>query len=202
LADVNGPFPVVYLVGESETAWSLTGQHIGSKDLPLIERGERNALRLKERLRGLAFTKVLSGPLQRATKTCELAGFGPLCEVDPDLADWDCGRYEGLTAREIQKQRPSWDLFRDGCPGGESALDIAARAGRVLGRLRSIDGNVLVFSSLCFIRVLGACWISMDDAFLGSRLMLSAGSLSALGYENSFSNPVIRFWNDAHHVGG
>jgi probable phosphoglycerate mutase len=199
---VNKTLPVIYLVSHGETAWSFAGQHMESRDLPLIERGERNALRLKERLRGHSFARVLVGPLPRVIKTCELAGFGPVSKVDEDLADWNYGLYEGSHAVEILKERPSWNLFRDGCPGGESPGEVTSRAGRVLDRLRSVEGDVLVFSSAQFIRVLAARWICLEELSLVGRLLLSASSLSALGYENDHTHPVIRFWNDLHHAGG
>ena len=122
--------PIVYLARHGETAWSLTGQHTGLTDLPLTERGERNARRLGERLKGLTFAKVFTSPLQRASRTCELAGFGPAAEVDPNLVEWDYGQYEGRRTSEIRAERPDWQLFRDGCPGGESPKQVAARADR------------------------------------------------------------------------
>jgi probable phosphoglycerate mutase len=198
---VNGPIPILYLVTAGETAWSLTGQHMGAVDLPLTERGERNALRLKERLRGLAFVKVLTGPLHCVVKTCELAGFGRISEVDTDLADWNCGEYVGLNDFEILKRRPNWELFRDGCPGGESPAEVAARANRVIERLRRIRSNVLVFSSIDFLRLLATCWVGVAEPCLSSRLMLGAASVSGLGYQRGYSHPVIWFWNDSHHVG-
>src|SRR5262252_2955997 len=112
--------PIIYLARHGETAWSLSGQHTGVTDLPLTERGERNARQLGERLKGLTFTKVFTSPLRRASRTCELAGFGEMAEIDPDLVEWDYGDYEGRTSAEIHNERPDWQLFRDGCPGGES----------------------------------------------------------------------------------
>src|SRR5207248_3345970 len=125
--------PVIHLARHGETAWSRSGQHTGRTDLPLTERGERNACALGERLRGLDFAKVLTSPLQRAVRTCELAGFGAVAEIDPDLVEWDYGQYEGRRTAEIHAERPNWRLFRDGCPGGESPDQIDARAGRVVG---------------------------------------------------------------------
>ncbi len=137
--------PVVYLARHGETAWSLSGQHTGLTDLPLTERGERTARRLGERLKGLTLARVLTSPLQRARRTCELAGFGALAEVDHDLVEWDYGQYEGRRTAEIQAERPGWQLFRDGCPGGESPAQVAARADRVVGRVRGVQGDVLLF---------------------------------------------------------
>ncbi len=140
-------FPVIYLVRHGETAWSLTGQHTGLTDLPLTERGKRNARRLGERLAGMAFAKVLTSPLQRAARTCELAGFGAAVEVDHDLVEWNYGQYEGLRTVEIHAKHPDWQLFRDGCPDGESPDQVGVRADRVASRVRAIKGDVLIFSS-------------------------------------------------------
>jgi probable phosphoglycerate mutase len=191
--------PVVYLARHGETAWSLSGQHTGRTDLPLTDRGERNARALGERLRGVAFTKVLTSPLQRAVRTCELAGFGRVAEIDPDLVEWDYGQYEGRRTVEIHAERPDWQLFRDGCPGGESPDQIGARADRVIVRLRGVEGNVLVFSSGHFLRVLGARWLNLEAA-AGRYLLLSTASLSALGCEHNQAEPAIRLWNETRHV--
>src|SRR6476619_4077566 len=154
----NQALQIVYLARHGETAWTLSGQHTGLTDLPLTERGERNARRLEERLRGLSFAKVFTSPLQRARRTCELAGFGAVAEVDPDLVEWNYGQYEGRTTADILKERPDWQLFRDGCPGGETPQQVGARADRVVNRLRAVKGDALVFSSGHFIRVLAARW--------------------------------------------
>lgn len=138
---------MVYLARHGETPWSLTGRHTGLTDLPLTERGERNARRFSERLKGIAFTGVFTGPLQRAMRTCELAGFGHIAQVDPDLVEWDHGDYEGLRPDEIRALHPNWHVFRDGCPGGESPAQAAAQADRVVERVRGVNGNVLLFSS-------------------------------------------------------
>jgi probable phosphoglycerate mutase len=154
----------VYLARHGETAWSLSGQHTGRTDQPLTERGERNARALGERLRGLTFAKVLTSPLRRAVRICELAGFGASAEIDPDLVEWDYGQYEGRGTAEIRAERPDWQQFRDGCPGGESPDQIGARADRVVGRVRAIKGDVLVFSHGHFLRVLAARWLGLDAA--------------------------------------
>jgi probable phosphoglycerate mutase len=192
--------PVVYLARHGETAWSLSGQHTGTTDLPLTEAGERNARRLSERLKGLTFAKVFTSPLQRAVRTCELAGFGAVAEVDPDLVEWNYGEYEGRRTAEIRAERPGWQLFRDGCPGGESPQQAAARADRVVSRVRAVPGDVLLFSSGHFIRVLACRWIGIEPTVNARSFMLSTASLSALGYENDLSRPVIQLWNDTHHV--
>ena len=190
---------VVYLARHGETAWSLSGQHTGRTDLPLTERGERNARALGERLRGLTFAKVYTSPLQRAARTCELAGFGTAAEIDPDLVEWDYGQYEGRRTAEIHAKRPDWQLFRDGCPGGESPNQAGARADRVVGRVRAVKGDVLLFSSGHFLRVLAARWIGLDAA-AGRYLLLGTASFSALGYEHHLAEPVIRLWNETRHV--
>jgi broad specificity phosphatase PhoE len=191
--------PVIYLARHGETAWSLSGQHTGVTDLPLTARGEQNARSLAGRLRGLNFTKVFTSPLQRARRTCELAGFGTVAEIDPDLVEWNYGEYEGITTAEILAKRPGWELFRDGCPGGESPAQIGARADRVVTRLRAMPGNVLLFSSGHFLRVLTARWLTLEPG-AGRYFVLSTASLSALGYEHDASEPVIRLWNDTQHV--
>ena len=196
---MSEPLPVVYLARHGETAWSLSGQHTGLTDLPLTDRGERNARRLGERFRGLSFSKVLTSPLQRARKTCELAGFGAQAEIDRDLLEWNYGEYEGRRTEEIHAERPDWQLFRDGCPGGESPQQVGARADRVVKRIREIHGNVLIFSSGHILRVLTARWLGLEPAD-GKYFLLSTASLSALGYEHNLSQPVIQLWNDTNHV--
>jgi broad specificity phosphatase PhoE len=197
---MNEVLPVVYLARHGETAWSLSGQHTGLTDLPLTERGERTARRLGERLKGLTFAKVLTSPLQRARRTCELAGFGAVAEVDRDLVEWDYGQYEGRRTAEIRAERPDWQLFRDGCPGGESPAQIAARADRIVNRVRAVQGDVLLFSSGHFMRVLTARWLGIEPTVNCRYFMLSTASLSALGYEASRARPVIRLWNETRHV--
>jgi broad specificity phosphatase PhoE len=192
--------PVIYLARHGETVWSVSGQHTGVTDLPLTDRGERNAVRLGERLRGLVFTKVFTSPLRRAARTCELAGFGAVANVDRDLMEWNYGDYEGLRTVEIRAKRPDWHLFRDGCPNGESPVQIGARADRVVSRMRAIKGDVLLFSSGHFLRVFAARWLGLEPA-AGKFLMLDTASLSALSYEHDLSQPAIRFWNDSRHVG-
>ena len=196
---MNKTLQISYLARHGETAWTITGQHTGRTDLQLTEQGESNALRLGERLSGLAFAKVFTSPLVRARRTCELAGFGSVAQIDSDLLEWDYGEYEGQLTVDILKERPDWQLFRDGCPGGESPQQVAARADRVVNRLRAITGDALIFSSGHFLRVLATRWIGIEP-INGKSLMLGTASLSALGYENSISRPAIRMWNDTHHV--
>jgi broad specificity phosphatase PhoE len=197
---MSEPLPVIYVARHGETAWSLSGQHTGVTDLPLTERGERNARRLGERLKGLSFAKVFTSPLQRAARTCELAGFGAAAEIDRDLLEWNYGEYEGRRTAEILAERPGWQLFHDGCPGGESPDQIGARADRVVSRLRAIRGDVLLFSSGHFLRVLAARWLGLQPG-AGRYFMLSTASQGTLAYEhNNRSEPVIRLWNDTRHV--
>jgi probable phosphoglycerate mutase len=162
--------------------------------------GERNAVRLGGRLNGMKFAKVFTSPLQRAARTCQLSGFGAHAETDSDLVEWNYGQYEGLTSAQILRQRPDWDLFRDGCPGGESPAQIGERADRVVQRVRSITGDVLLFTSGHFIRVLTARWLALGPGTGGRYFLLNPASLSALSYEHNVSRPVIRLWNDDHHV--
>jgi probable phosphoglycerate mutase len=191
--------PQVYLARHGETAWSVSGQHTGLTDLPLTPHGEINADRLGERLEGLTFDRVLTSPLVRAHKTCELAGFANRAELDADLVEWNYGEYEGLTTAAIRRKRPDWVLFRDGCPGGESVAEAVARADRVIEKLRQDGRNLLLFSSGHFLRVLAARWLG-QEASAGAWFHLSTATLSILGYEHSLSEPVIRLWNDARHV--
>jgi broad specificity phosphatase PhoE len=194
----NEILPVTYLARHGDTEWSRKGRHTGLTDLPLTEQGERNAQRLRERLTGLLFVKVLTSPLQRARRTSELAGFGGVAEVDPDLVEWNYGDYEGVRTDEIRANQPGWELFRDGCPNGESPADVAARADRVVARVRAIKGNALIFSSGHFLRVFAARWLGLEP-ITGKYLMLDTASLSALSYEHDMCNPAIRFWNDTRH---
>ena len=196
---MNGKLPIIYLARHGETAWSLSGQHTGLTDLALTERGERNARRLWQRLQGLTFDCVLVSPLKRAVRTCDLAGFGKVGVIDRDLLEWDYGQYEGRLTVDIHKERPDWQLFRDGCPGGESPDQVAARADRVVARVRTVPGNVLIFSSGHFLRMLAARWLGLAPA-AGGYFMLSTASLSAISYEHTLSHPAIRLWDDSRHA--
>src|SRR3954470_25039780 len=190
--------PQVYLARHGETAWALSGQHTGLTDLPLTRRGEKDACHLGERLKSLSFAAAFTSPLRRARRTGDLAGFAAAV-VDPELVERDYGRYEGLTTADIHKDRPGWDLFRDGGPGGESPAAVGARADRVIERLRAASGDVLLFSSGHFLRVLAARWLDLDAAF-ARYLFLDTSALSVLGYEHNAAEPVIRLWNDVSHV--
>jgi len=192
--------PTVYLARHGETAWSISGQHTGLTDIPLTERGERNARRLGDRLSGLTFAKVFTSPLQRAARTCELAGFGKVAQLEKDLLEWNYGEYEGRRSADIHGERPDWNLFRDGCPGGETPEQVGVRADRVVQQLRRLQGDLLLFSSGHFLRVLAARWLGLEPA-AGRLFLLSTASLSALSYEHRLSEPAIRLWDDSRHVG-
>ncbi len=196
---MSEPLPVVYLARHGETAWSLSGKHTGLTDLPLTTDGEKNALRLGERLRAESFQHVWFSPLQRAARTCALAGFGEVAVADPDLVEWNYGDYEGRKTAEIQRDRPGWNLFHDGCPGGESLEAISARADRVMARLRGAGQRVLIFSSGHILRVITARWLGLP-ASEGRLFLLGTASLSQLSYEHTLERPAIQLWNDSRHL--
>ena len=196
---MSDPLPIVGLARDGETAWSLTGQHTGLTDLPLTERGERNARQLGKRLKTMKFAHVYTSPLKRAADTCRLAGCGEQADIMPDLVEWNYGDYEGRRTADIHIERPDWELFRDGCPNGESPADVGSRADRVVNRLRAVPGDTLLFSSGHFLRVLAARWLGLEPAD-GRYFLLSTASFSTVGYEHSRSQPVIRLWNDTRHV--
>ena len=198
---MSDALPVVYLARHGETAWSISGQHTGLTDLPLTQNGEQRARLLGERLSGLSFARVFVSPLKRARQTCSLAGFGNVAEIDPDLTEWNYGDYEGLTSEAIHATRPGWELFRDGCPGGESPADVADRADGVIRRVRSLQANVLLFSSGHFLRLLGARWLGLETS-AGRCFFLSTAGLCTLGYEHGISDPVIRLWNETRTTQG
>src|SRR5208283_569194 len=156
--------PKLYLARHGDTAWTDSHRHTGRTDLPLNECGEAHARQLGERLRGFSFVRVFTSPLQRVAKTCELAGFGSAAEVDPDLIEWDYGSLEGTVTRDVLRDHPGWELFRDGCPGGESPQDVAARADRFIAQIRGIAGDVLAFSSGHIIRMIAARWNGLTPA--------------------------------------
>jgi probable phosphoglycerate mutase len=187
--------PKLFLARHGDTAWTDSHQHTGRTDLPLNERGEEHARQLGERLRTFTFARVFTSPLQRASKTCELAGFGGGAEVDPDLTEWDYGRFEGKLTSEILAERPGWELYRDGCPDGETAEDVAARADRFIKRVHGIGGDVLAFSSGHIIRMIAARWHGMTPVF-GRVFFCRPASVGVLGFEHeSREQPVLRLWN-------
>ena len=191
--------PQIWLARHGETTWSLSGQHTGRTDLPLTERGQKNAELLGKRLARRSFPAVFTSPLQRARRTCEIAGSADSARVEPDLVEWDYGEYEGLTTAQILQRRPDWNLFRDGCPGGESVAQISARADRAVSKLRAANGDVLVFSSGHILRVIAARWLGMP-ASAGEHFALDTATLSVLGYLHNLAEPAIRLWNDACHL--
>jgi broad specificity phosphatase PhoE len=190
--------PTVCLARHGQTAWTVSHQHTGSTDLPLTPEGEAEAIGLSDRLAGRRFAAVFTSPLQRAVRTCELAGYGPVAVVEPDLLEWNYGAYEGRTTTEIHAERPGWDLFRDGCPGGEMPEAVGARADRVIQRVRAIGGDVLLFSSGHFLRMFAARWLGLEPR-AGKYFVLGTASLSEMGYEHDRSEPVIRLWGETHH---
>ena len=191
---MSSPFPEIYLVRHGETEWSLSGRHTGRSDIPLTANGEAAAGKLTERLAGLSFSAVWSSPSERARKTCALAGFGSGAVIKGDLAEWNYGAYEGITTKEILAGRPGWQLFRDGCPSGETAADVGARADAVIDALRAEAATILIFSSSHFLRVLAARWLGLPPQD-GARFVLDTTSISVLGYEHDLTEPVIRRWN-------
>jgi probable phosphoglycerate mutase len=179
----------IYPATLGETAWSRSGQHTGRTDLPL-ERGCHNASRLSDRLRGMTFAKVFTSPLQRVAYTCKLACFGSAAVIDDDLFEWNYGEYEGMTSAQIRLVQANWDLFRDSCPGGESPEQIGGSADLVVAKVRAVEGDVLIFSSGCFPRVLAARWLGLEPR-VGKYCLLNTASLSAPRYEHYLSQPVM-----------
>jgi probable phosphoglycerate mutase len=187
-------FPKVYLVRHGETAWTVSGQHTGRTDIPLSERGEQEAREVGPRLTALRFDRILSRPLQRARRTAEIAMPGSAVETDDDVMEWDYGSYEGRRTVDIERERPGWNLFRDGCPDGETLEAVGARADRVVSRIRGRGDNVLVFAHREILRILAVRWIGLAPGE-GRSLMLATGSLSVLGYDHNLTEPVIHAWN-------
>jgi broad specificity phosphatase PhoE len=182
----------IVVVRHGETEWSATGRHTSRTDLPLTEGGRERARALGSLLGGRSFALVLCSPSLRARETCGLAGFGEVAELCPDLHEWDYGEYEGLTTPEIRERDLGWDLWRDGCPGGEAPDQVAARADRVLERLRGVAGDGLAFAHGHILRVVTGRWLGMKVAS-GARFALAAGGTGVLGYERE--TEVLRRWN-------
>jgi len=188
---MSSVLPKLYLARHGDTAWTDSHQHTGRTDIPLNERGEVHARQVGERLRGFSFVRVFTSPLQRASRTCELAGFGAVAEVDADLIEWAYGRFDGTLTSDILKNRPNWELYRDGCPDGESPEDVAARADRLIARVHRMTGDILSFSSGHIIRMIAARW---HDA--GRVFFCRPASVGVLGFEHDRRDqPVIRLWN-------
>ncbi|HEX3263323.1 MAG TPA: histidine phosphatase family protein [Solirubrobacterales bacterium] len=186
--------PELLLARHGETEWSVNGRHTGTTDLPLTENGRRRARNLAPRLAGREFALVLTSPMQRARETCELAGLGDGAQTRDDLREWDYGEYEGITTREIHERRPGWSLWRDGCPDGEQAADVGARADRVIAEARGADGDVIFFGHGHMLRVVGARWVALPPED-GGLLGLGTGALCTLGYEHGL--PIIVRWNES-----
>jgi broad specificity phosphatase PhoE len=182
----------LWLIRHGETEWSLTGAHTGRTDLPLTAKGEEQAKALSAQLAGQLFAMVLTSPLQRARRTCELAGFGAFAVVEPNLAEWDYGAYEGRTTQEIQRERPEWLLFRDGVPGGETLDQVGARARAVIERVQTAPGDVALFAHGHILRVLAAGWLALPPA-AARYFALSTATISILSYEHT--ERVISQWN-------
>ena len=192
---MSSVLPKLYLARHGATAWTDSHRHTGRTDLPLNERGENNARQLGKILPPIPFVRVFTSPLRRVARTCALAGFGDVAEIDRDLLEWDYGRYEGKTTGEIVRERPGWEQFRDGCPGGESARDVAGRADRFIARVHELGGNVLAFSSGHIIRVIAARWLGLPPA-AGRCFFCQPGSVGELGFEHDSRNqPIVRLWD-------
>jgi probable phosphoglycerate mutase len=184
--------PQCLLIRHGETEWSLNGRHTGRTDLPLLAEGEEQARALRAKLAGYQLAEVLTSPLQRARVTSDLAGLGGLAVVDPDLAEWDYGSYEGLTTPEIRAARPGWELFAHGAPGGETAEEVGARVDRVIARVRAVDGDVACVAHSHVLRVLAARWIDLEPS-AGRHFILGPAGLSVLGWDRE--QPVVAHWN-------
>jgi broad specificity phosphatase PhoE len=197
MMDTAGLLSRLFLVRHGETTWSLSGQHTGRTDIPLIEQGEQDARKLAERLHRVTFSRVFTSPLRRARRTCELAGLDEFAEIEPDLAEWDYGEYEGRRLVEIRDGRPGWNLFRDGRPGGESPAQVCERADRLIARLRTMAGNIAVFTHGSFGRALAVRWIGLP-VMEAEHFLLGTASLGILGHGHDLAEePAIVLWNSA-----
>jgi broad specificity phosphatase PhoE len=182
----------VFAIRHGETAWSLSGQHTGTTDIPLTDNGRRLAARMGPVLGREVFALVLTSPLQRARETCELAGLGARAVLDPDLVEWNYGQYEGLTPEQINEKAPGWLIFRDGCPGGETPEQVGTRADRIIARARAASGDVVLFAHGHVLRVLVARWLGLSPA-AGQHFLLDTGTLNVLGYYREI--PAVKVWN-------
>ena len=184
------------LIRHGETAWSLSGQHTGRTDIPLTEQGEQDARKLAERLRAVRFSRVFTSPLQRARRTCELAGLGEVAEIEPDLTEWDYGDYEGQRPADIRKGRPDWNVFRDGCPRGELPTQVSERADRLIARLRTLEGNMATFSHGHFGRVGSVYqWVKHSIFFSAQR----HSAFSVMSITSQRSRPFF-LWDAVSHL--
>jgi probable phosphoglycerate mutase len=186
------PIQQVYLIRHGETAWSLSGQHTGTTDIPLTENGRRVATLLQPVLTRETFTLVLTSPLQRARETCALAGLGERAAIERDLIEWNYGEYEGLTSQQIHATRPGWMVFTDGCPGGESPDQVGARVDRVIARVRAVEGHVALFAHGHVLRALAARWLGLRAA-AGGHFLLDTATLNILSYYRGL--PAVQRWN-------
>ena len=185
----------LYFIRHGQTAWSLTGQHTGRTDIPLTDHGEAEARGLAPWLRHIRFERVFTSPLQRARRTCDLAGLGGGADIEPNLAEWNYGDYEGKLSSDIRKERPGWNVFRDGCPGGESAAEVSARADRLITRLRSLEGSIALFSHGEFGLALAVRWIGLAVAE-ARHFTIGTASVSILSFNPALPEvPVIALWN-------
>jgi broad specificity phosphatase PhoE len=183
---------MLWLIRHGETEWSRSGAHTGRTDIPLTPAGEEQARTIRDKLAGVHFAVVLTSPLQRARRTAELAGFGEQAQVEPNLAEWDYGDYEGRTTAEIRKERPGWSLFRDGAPNGETIDEVAARARKVIDRALTANGDVALFAHGHILRILAARWLGLPPE--GAKcFVLGTAAIGTLGYEHD--NRVINRWN-------
>ena len=182
----------MFAIRHGETAWSLSGQHTGTTDIPLTANGRRLAERMRPVLAKEAFARVVTSPLRRARETCVLVGLGETAAVDPDLVEWNYGKYEGLTPRQIHEAAPGWLIFRDGCPDGEAPDEVGARVDRVIARARAVEGDVALFAHGHVLRVLAARWIGLP-ASAGQHFLLDTGTLNILGYYRGI--PAVKTWN-------
>lgn len=182
----------VFAIRHGETAWSLSGQHTGTTDIPLTDNGRRLAARIGPVLGREVFALVFTSPLQRARETCELAGLGARAVLDPDLVEWNYGQYEGLTPKQINEKAPGWLIFRDGCPGGETPAQVGTRADRIIARARAAPGDVALFAHGHVLRVLVARWLGLSPA-AGQHFLLDTGTLNVLGYYREIA--AVKVWN-------
>ena len=182
----------LFAIRHGETAWSLSGQHTGTTDIPLTDNGRRLAERLRPVLARQVFACVLTSPLERARETCEIAGLGDRAAIEPNLVEWNYGKYEGLTPKQIHETAPDWLIFRDGCPGGEAPDQVGARVDRVIARARTVEGDVALFAHGHVLRVLAARWLGLP-AGAGQHFLLDTGTLNVLGYYRSI--PALKVWN-------
>jgi len=185
----------IWLIRHGETDWSKSGAHTGRTDIPLTDEGRRRAKELRGALVGHRFSLVLVSPLQRARETCALAGFGDVANIDPNLCEWNYGDYEGKSTAQIRKQRPNWNLWKDGVVNGETVEEVGVRARAVIARVTPVEGAVALFAHGHILRILAACWLGLPpDA--GRLFALDTGSMSTLGFERE--TQVITGWNRSY----